>query len=334
MARLTAIRGLDVHAYQRSPLHASDCLWTEKNCYADVWIEFLHALGMEPRAMLPFTAAIDFIGDQWVFFKPVHEELRSLYGIEVNELNVWRPLIDHVVEHLSAGRLISTEADAFWLPDTAGTDYRRQHTKSTIIIAQIDVETSTLGYFHNAGYFELSGEDFDRTFHIGETLPPEYMALFAEVFSIDPEARLQGADLRRESRALWTRHLGRLPRSNPVGRFRERLERDLSDIQARGLPYYHAWAFANTRQLGAAYELAGAALDWTSAGEAREAADAFRTVASECKTLILKLARSVATRKIPDLDAYFSTVDKARSAALSGASAWLKGVESPRAAHH
>ena len=37
-------------------------------------------------------------------------------------------MVDHLVEHVAAGKLVSTEADAFWMPDTAGTDYHRQHT--------------------------------------------------------------------------------------------------------------------------------------------------------------------------------------------------------------
>jgi hypothetical protein len=95
--------------------------------------------------MLPFVAAIDFEGDQWTFFKPPHGELRDLYGIDVQELNVWRPLLEHALEHLAAGKLISTEADAFWLPDTSGTDYRRQHTKSTIVLNDLDLANRTPG---------------------------------------------------------------------------------------------------------------------------------------------------------------------------------------------
>ena len=122
---LSAIKGLNAADYTRDVLHAESCAWVEKNCYVDIWIEVVHALGLETRAMLPFVAAIDFEGDQWTFFKPPHGELRDLYGIDVQELNVWRPLIEHAQEHLAAGKLISTESDAFWLPDTSGTDYRR-----------------------------------------------------------------------------------------------------------------------------------------------------------------------------------------------------------------
>src|SRR5581483_3831972 len=181
---LAAIKGLDASTYTRDVLHAESCAWVEKNCYVDIWIEVVHALGLETRAMLPFVAAIDFEGDQWTFFKPPHGELRELYGIDVQELNVWRPLLEHAQEYLCAGKLISTEADAFWLPDTSGTDYRRQHTKSTIVLNDLDLPNRRLGYFHNAGYYQLEGEDFARTFRLDLPPDPTFMPLFAEVVRV------------------------------------------------------------------------------------------------------------------------------------------------------
>src|SRR5262249_24671230 len=136
---------LDPAGYARHALHGEDRVWVEKNCYIDIWIELVHALGLEPLAMLGFCAAVDFEGDQFTFFKPVHDELRELYGLDVQELNVWRPLVEHAVAHVGEGKFISTEADAFFLPDTAGTDYRRQHTKTTIVINDIDVPRKRLG---------------------------------------------------------------------------------------------------------------------------------------------------------------------------------------------
>ena len=76
MTAVAAFSHLQPASYQRHALHADDRLWPEKNCYVDIWIEVLHALGLEPRAILPFTVAIDFEGDQWTFFKPPHDELR------------------------------------------------------------------------------------------------------------------------------------------------------------------------------------------------------------------------------------------------------------------
>jgi len=320
VALTSALRGLDPAHYPRDPLHAESCVWVEKNCYVDIWIEVIHALGLESRAVLPFVAAIDFEGDQWTFFKPPHPELHALYGIDVQELNVWRPLIEHAREHLAAGKLISTEADAFWLPDTAGTDYRRQHTKSTIVLNELDLENDRLGYFHNAGYFSLGGEDFRRTFRLDAPPDPTFMPLFAELVRIDRVVRRPVADLTAMSLELWRRHLARRPQTNPVRRFQARFQEELASLQERGLAHYHAWAFATTRQLGAAFELAALNLRWLGAAgiEGLEAPTAaFEQLATLNKTFILKGARAVNSRRPFDGTALFDDM----------ANAWEKGTQ-------
>ncbi len=286
--------GLGPQAHVRHALHADDRVWVEKNCAIDVWIELTHALGLEPRAMLGVTAAMDFLGDQWTFFKPSNEALRSLYGIDVQELTLWRPLQDHVLEHLAAGRLVCVEADAWWLPDTAATDYRRQHTKTTIVIAACDPRAERLVYFHNAGLYALEGEDYRCTLSNGG-LP---LPLFAEW--VDPRRRVARTedDLRAECRRRLREHLAWRPADNPVRRFQARYLADQALLRQQGLAHYHAWAFANTRQLGAAMELLGEHLLWLD--EAPQAAADFHTVAQGCKTLILKAARAVAGPR--DLD--------------------------------
>lgn len=288
------ILALDPANYARSSLHADDRAWVEKNCYVDVWIELVHALGCDPHAMLPFVIAIDFEGDQWTFFKPPHDELRDLYGIDVQELNVWRPLLDHALEHVAAGKPISTEADAWWLPDVSGTDYRTQHTKTTIIINDLDPVQKRLGYFHNAGYFALEGEDFEQTF------APRELPLFAEFARIDRVERRPHAELAALSGKLLARHLARRPRENPVRRFAERFARDLPDLQARGLAHYHAWAFATVRQIGAAAELAALYLRWLAGGDGGQyapAATAYEAISSGAKAFILKGARAANSKK-------------------------------------
>ena len=297
---LRPIQQLETDGYQRHALHAEDRLWVEKNCYIDVWIELIHALGLDPLAMLAFTVAVDFEGDQWTFFKPPHDELRVLYGIDVQELNVWRPLLEHAAEYLAAGKLISTEADAFWLPDTVGTDYRRQHTKSTIILADLDLKRQRLGYFHNAGYFALEGEDFVNTFRVGFGHDPAFMPLFAESVRIDRMLRRSQSELLQLSSIAWQRHLARIPQDNPVLRFVARLEQDLPLLQDRGLGYYHAWAFATVRQLGAAFELAAANLSWMQGLGTHLPANAiadFGALSEACKAFIMKGARAVNSRK-------------------------------------
>jgi hypothetical protein len=311
MSRVEAIPGLYLGTYQRHSLHGGllgdqgtnnaevvdrTPVWVEKNCYVDLWIEALHALRLDPLAMLPFTLAVDFEGDQWTFFKPSLEELRDLYGIDVQELTVWRPLLEHAVEHLSAGKLVSTEADAFWLPDTAGTDYRNQHSKTTILLNSVDVDARRLGYFHNAGYFELSGEDFSQLFRLEHAPDAGFLPLLAELVRIDRLVRRSPSELAMRSFALLRRHFDRRPATNPFHRFAERFSRDLPELQAAGLPYYHAWAFASIRQAGAAFDLLAANLRW-QAGFGRPdliaAADCFDAIAEGNKALILKGARAV-----------------------------------------
>ena len=57
MSRVAVLPGLDPATYQRHALHADDQVWVEKNCYIDIWIETVHALGLDPTAMLGFTVA-------------------------------------------------------------------------------------------------------------------------------------------------------------------------------------------------------------------------------------------------------------------------------------
>ncbi len=309
--RAAALPELDAAAYPRHALHADDCIWVEKNCYIDVWIEVTHALGLEPHAMLPFVVATDFEDDQWTFYKPPHNELYDLYGIDVQELNVWRPLLDQVLTHVGPTKMVATEADAFWLPDTAGTDYRNQHTKTTIVVQSIDVETKRLGYFHNASYYALEGEDFDRLFRLGEAHDPTRMPLFAELIRFDRKVRLSDDELRARSQRHLREHLARRPAENPVARFGARFPENLAWVQREGLSFYHAWAFANVRQLGSAFELAARHFRWLDASRFSPAADAFEGLSSQAKALILKIARAVNGKKALDLTSTWSEMASA-----------------------
>jgi hypothetical protein len=314
LAVISAIAGLDPANYQRSALHADDRMWPEKNCYVDIWIEVLHALQLETRAMLPFVLAADFEGDQWTFFKPAHEDLFDLYGVEVQELNVWKPLLEHAVTHLSAGKLISTEADAFWLPDVAGTDYRRNHVKTTIVLNSLDVEDQTLDYFHNSAYHRLGGEDFTQLFRVGAAPDNTFMPLFAEFIRIDRVHRSEPKQLAAKSVHLLRRYVKRRPAHNPVTRLGRHFEEYLPALQGRGLDYYHLWAFGSVRQLGASCELAAENLQWLhelGALHAPEVTESFRLISSTCKTLIMKGARAVTTKRPTDLRPLFDTMTDA-----------------------
>jgi hypothetical protein len=317
MSRVVVLPALEAAGYRRHALHADERVWVEKNCYIDICIEVVHALGLEPLAMLPFVAAIDFEGDQWTFFKPPHDELRELYGLDFQELNVWRPLADHAQEHLAAGKLISTEADAFYLPDTAGTDYQRQHTKTTIVIQDFDLERRRLGYFHNAGYYALEGDDFAHLFRVGVAPDPTFMPLYAEVVRIDRLARRAPDELRALSRALLGKHVARRPGDNPVARFGQRFAADLPWITGEGLAFYHAWAFATVRQLGAAFELAALHLEWLGDRALAPATLAFSALSQTAKAFILKAARAVNAKRALDARPMFDEM----------AAAWQAGMD-------
>jgi len=321
--RHCALPGLQADSYRPHRLHGAAQVWVEKNCYVDVWIEVLHALGLEPEATMGFTLSLDFEGDQWTFFKPPHSDLRALFGIEVQELTVWRPLIEHAAEHLGAGKLIATEADAFWLPDTAGTDYQRQHNKTTIVLNDLDLAAERLGYFHNASYHRLGGEDFRRLFRIDQAHDPTFLPLYAELIRLDRVVQLPPATLAELALRLLREHLGYRPQTNPLRRFGTRLDADFAQIQAGGLAHYHAWAFATVRQCGAAFDLAAAHLRWLAGhGDAAAsgllpAAESFDRIAQGCKTLILKAARAVNAQRALDAAPAIDAMAQAWDAAMA-----------------
>jgi hypothetical protein len=295
MTHVKAIAGLDAARHERHALHGPDKDWPEKNCYIDLWIELLSALRMEPLALLGHTIAVDFVGDQWTFFKPTGSEMRELYGIDVQELTVWRPLEEHALEHLSSGRLIATEVDSYWLPDTEATDYRRKHAKTTIVIAEVDTQAQRLGYFHNAGYFEATGEDYVRLMRPGGCELP----LLAEFLRIDRSSRRPAGELAEIAMDLLGHHFQFKPLANPFNAFAPRLVQELAFLHERGSAYYHEWAFASIRQAGAAFELAAAHTEWLGkfGYDFDGAAPNFRTISATCKSLILKGARVAHTGK-------------------------------------
>lgn len=312
--RATAIDGLDPAHYLKHRLHAEERMWVEKNCYIDIWIELVHALGLEPLAMLGRAIAIDFEGDQWTFFKPDHGDVFRLYGLDAQELNVWKPLHEHALEHLRSGKVISTEADAFWLPDTAGTDYQQKHTKTTIVLVDVDMDRRQLGYFHNAGYFRLTGHDFARTFRLDELPDPTFLPLFAETVRIDRRVVRAPAELRQLAHTLLAGYLARQPSIDAIDRFGSRMAADLPELVERGLNYYHSWAFGSTRQLGACAELLAEHLRWladSSPGPFVDAAEALEEVSRSSKTLILKGARIVNARRGAELHDTFASMSEA-----------------------
>lgn len=142
-----SILQLTPQTYQRHLIHGADRIWAETNCYTDLWIELLHAMHYEPIAALPFTLAIDFEGDQWTFFKFPLTDLYELYGLDIQELAIWKSLINHVDEQIGFGRPVLVEVDSFYLPDTYGTAYQTAHTKQPLLLLKLMLKTNILVIF-------------------------------------------------------------------------------------------------------------------------------------------------------------------------------------------
>jgi hypothetical protein len=293
-ATMVSLLGLEPAAYEPSGLHHADRTFPETNCYIDLWIELLHASGIDPASIMAFACAVDFEGDQWTFFKPPPEELVRLYGIDVHEMQLYRPVVDHVIEQLTAGRTIIIEADSFYMPDRTATSYRRTHVKSSIAIEALDAAGERLRYFHGLGYYELSGEDYRGLFRLGRAFSEDVLPPYAELVRFDAGPRLEGERLRSAAREMLRRQLARRPERNPWLAFGERLSRDLPELLAGTDSGYHAYAFATVRQCGAAFESAASFVEWLAdpaCAEAGEAAAALRRQVRGAKRLLLKLAR-------------------------------------------
>jgi hypothetical protein len=311
-----------VASYQPHRFHGNDRTWAETNCYIDVWVEVLSALGLDPTAAGACTLSADFEGSQWTFLKYPLEDLRYLYGIEVGEMNVWRPLLDHLTEELGAGRLLTVEVDSWWLPDTAGTAYHAQHVKTTIVPQLLDIAGRRLGYFHGAGYHELAGEDFDGVFRL-TALPGDFsLPPYVELIRFD--RRVSDKDFLDRAVTLAHAHLDRRPLDNPVARLAKRLQADLPWLSEQDLDTFHLYAFGLVRQCGATAELAADFVDWLTSAQVADlggSAEHFRAVATGAKTVQFQLAR-LARGRVVDIESTLESLVDNWAAAMDEVVAW------------
>ena len=307
---MTQILACDPNTYVANALHDSDRIWPQTNCYADLWIELLHALSFDPVPALAFLLSSDVDGDQWRFFKFPLEDLRALYGIDVAELNPWQGIEYHIETHLRAGRFLTVEVDSWYLPDTAGVSYGLDHAKSSIVANMIDPQARRLGYFHNSGYAELSGDDYDGIFRRDVT-DPEVLPPYVEVVRLDNADHADDAEILARTIELVTAHLRRRPAANPVQALRKQVESDLDRLRGADLSLFHAYTFATLRQCGAAAELASSLCVWLSdrSEPTAEAGEHFLGVAAAAKAAQFKLARHVAGRSV-DMDEVFTEMEQ------------------------
>ncbi|MDX6704531.1 MAG: hypothetical protein QOI48_377 [Solirubrobacteraceae bacterium] len=308
---LVTLFGHDPATYGSHAVHAGGQTYTETNCYMDVLIELLHARGDEPLAAMGWTVRMDFEGDQWTFFKPHPEDLEQLFGIDIHEMQPYRPLPVQIAELLASGRTMIVELDAWYLPDTAATSYRREHVKTSVAAEAIDISRERLRYFHNTSLHELEGEDYRGAFRLGGAFSDDVLPPYTEIVRFDAGPRLAGEELRAAARELLRRHLDRRPASNPFQRFGERLAEDMPALLQGGAADYHAYAFATVRMAGAGFELCASHVDWLLGARGARARAALTRIVEASKLLGFKLARRRQFDPQPALDALAEAWDEA-----------------------
>lgn len=292
---MTPLLDLDPSTYKSHALHDLGALYPLTNCWADVVIEVLHAHGDEPLACLGAALSIDHEGDQFTFFKPRAQDLEDLYGVDIHEMQPYRRLRDQVREQLDRRRTVIVETDAWWLPDTSGDSYRREHVKTSIAVADLDEVAQRLVYFHNGGLYELTGEDFTNTLsEESPGLPP-----YVELVRFDAGPGLAGMDLHAAARELLPLHLSRRPGTNPFISFLAQVERELPLLVDLDEQQVHGLAFATTRMAGAAAVLSAAHVRWLLGDKAEAAAACFDKVAGTTRTLTVRFARKRAFDPAP-----------------------------------
>ncbi len=295
---------LNPETYCRHRIHVQERDWAETNCYVDIWIELLHALGHEPVAAMPYTLAIDFEGDQWTFFKFPLADLYDLYGIDVQELAIWQPLVQHIEQQVALGKPVLVELDSYYLPDTAGTAYKMAHVKSTVAVIEIDVKRNHLGYFHGQGYYHLDGDDFIDVFRLRGEPDPAVLSPYVEIAKLRHVAKLDASQLLDVSLRLLTKQLKLLPANNPFHCFKEKFEEDLKWLMDENMDTFHQYSFTTFRQFGACYELAATYLEWLSrqgVADLVETRENIKSISETSKFYQFQLARAMSRKKPLDL---------------------------------
>lgn len=293
-------------------LHGIDQDFRETNCYSDLIIEIVNGLGLNPIACLGYTLAADFEGDQWTFGKPSHHDLETMYGIRIEELSLYGALIDQIVTQVQRGSIPLMEADAFHLPDTLGIDYRNAHVKTTIGITAIDKANKKMHYFHNAAFASLEGDDFDGVIAPLASKYSGYLPPYCEIAKLNLVVKHDDATLRDLAFASARHHLHKRPKHNPIQLHAASMQAHQHAIIAGGLPHYHAYTFVALRQLGAAHQLGAHFLIWLDNENPHlvGAAQAFKQISTQAKTLVLKLARVANSGKLTDFNVLFEEMSQ------------------------
>ncbi|MCC7053378.1 MAG: DUF1839 family protein [Gemmatimonadaceae bacterium] len=286
--------------------HQGERVWSTTNAHVDVWIELLHALDLEPAPVLFPALCADFEGDQWTMPGVAATDLWATYGIAVEELRVWRPLLAHFVEQFDRGNAVLVEVDEFHLPDMIGSTYQRAHEKSVIAVTGYDRHAHTLRYIHGAFGGSVGGEDLDALLEAGigsAQLPPT-----ARVVKLDRLTPRSASERAQVGIALARFHATRLPARNPVRGFADALRPHSGWLSGGDAEHYQRWAFATLHQCGASFEIGADVCAWLAQhGEpVMGAVPHLRMVSQAARALHQRLVRVPQSGRMPDVS---QTVD-------------------------
>ncbi|MGA3399841.1 MAG: DUF1839 family protein [Acetobacteraceae bacterium] len=300
---------------------AEACDWPITNCYVDAWMLVLRAWGLDPLAGLGVTVAQDYEGDQFTFFKYLHEDLENLYGVIVGELSIWHALEAQIATQVGLGRVVLVEVDGYYLPDTRATSYRTQHTKTTIAVDAMVPGAGRLTYFHNVGRYELAGEDYAGVFRrlpgqgaVDDVLPP-YVEVARRRWPPLADRALTDAAV-----AVLRRHLRRRPEQNPIGCYRAGFAAQMDWLMAHP-DRFHDYAFGVFRQLGANFQLLAAHMNWLTGRGINHLVSSSRAAAeisAGAKAMQFKAARIASRRRFDPCDALFDTLEQRYEAVIDG----------------
>ncbi len=187
----------------RTPCTGAERTYAESNCYTDIIIELAaRAAAMSRWRCSAASCAMDFEGDQWTFFKPPPGGLERLFGIDIHEMQPYRPLPQQIAEQIERGahddrraRLLvparhrrdqlpqRARQDARWSPRRS-TSRRRRCATSTVPAVRARTARTTAG---------SSGS--------GASTRPDVLPPYTELVRFDAGPRLEGEELRAAARA-------------------------------------------------------------------------------------------------------------------------------------
>jgi hypothetical protein len=288
---MVSLFGHDPATYQPHQIHTGTRNYIETNCFTDMIAEVLHARGDEPLASFGSFVRMDFENDQWTFFKPLAIDLELLFGVDIHEVQPYRPIPQQIAEVIGAGRTMTIELDAWYMPDTAATTYGTAHVKTGVVAEAIDLTAERFRYYHNASLYELSGDDFKGVFRTSPGWPGDVLPPYTELIRFDVGPTLRGEELRAAARELLVGHLQLVPAGNPFDRFNEHLALALPGLMEGDAALYHAYTFATFRMAGAGFELLASEVEWLLGDDGSQSIAAMSRIVEGCKVLGFKLAR-------------------------------------------